>query len=229
LLLCSQAVVTPHNCRIQHPEISGTLFYFTANKTAMRKLKLQVSITLDGFIGGPNGEMDWMTMPWTEDLNAYVTHLLAPVDTIVLGRKLAEGFIPYWAGVAADSNNPEQGGGITFTNTPKVVFSKTIEPSAAAEKGWPNTVITNTNLAEEIARLKGEEGGDIYACGGASFVSSLIQLNLVDEYYLLVNPVAIGSGLSIFKNRTTPLHLNLIKATAFKCGIVALHYQAKKS
>ena len=194
----------------------------------MRKLKLQVSISLDGFIGGPNGEMDWMTMAWSEDLNSYVAELIAPVDTIVLGRKLAEGFIPYWAGVAADKTNPEQGGGITFTNTPKVVFSKTMEPAAAAEKGWPNTVISNNDLVQEVQRIKGEAGKDIYACGGATFVSALIEHNLVDEYYLLVNLVAIGSGLPIFKNRTTPLHLNLVKATSFECGIVGLHYSSQK-
>lgn len=193
----------------------------------MRKLILQVSITLDGFIGGPHGEMDWMTMPWTADLNSYVADLIAPVDTIVLGRKLAEGFIPYWAGVAENKESPEHAGGVIFTETPKVVFSQTIGPAQATEKGWENTTINNGNLAAEIKRLKEQEGGAIYACGGASFVSSLIQHNLVDEYYLLVNGVAIGAGLPIFKERTTPLHLTLQKATSFACGIVALHYQAK--
>lgn len=194
----------------------------------MRKLKLQVSITLDGYIGGPNGDMDWATMAWSDDLNKYVADLLAPVDTLVLGRKLAEGFIPYWAGVADDNTNPEQEGGRMFTNTPKIVFSNTLPPTAAAEKGWPQTTISSSNLAEEIKRLKEKQGNDIYACGGATFVSALIEHNLVDDYYLLVNPVAIGAGLAIFKNRTTPLHLNLVKATSFECGIVGVHYRAKQ-
>ena len=82
-------------------------------------------MTVDGFVAGRNGEMDWMTLPWTEDINSYVDEIMDTVDTIILGRKLAEGFIPYWASVAADSDNPEFTSGKKFTNTPKVVFSKT--------------------------------------------------------------------------------------------------------
>ena len=73
----------------------------------MRKLKLQVQMSIDGFIAGPNGEMDWMNVNWGDDINNYVANITEPIDTIVLGRKLAEGFIPYWAGVAANPDNPE--------------------------------------------------------------------------------------------------------------------------
>ena len=86
----------------------------------MRKLKLQMQLTMDGFIAGPNGEMDWMKLPWTEDIEKYVTELTAPIDTILLGRKLAQGFIPHWANVAADPKNPEHQAGILFSETPKI-------------------------------------------------------------------------------------------------------------
>ncbi|WP_262922974.1 dihydrofolate reductase family protein [Hymenobacter cellulosilyticus] len=102
----------------------------------MRKLKLQVQITVDGFIGGPNGEMDWMTFNWDEALLGYVQALTDPVDCIVLGRKLAEGFIPHWAGVAANPEAPDYAAGQKFTATPKVVFSRTLR-----ESPWANTIL----------------------------------------------------------------------------------------
>ena len=83
----------------------------------MRKLKLQVQISVDGFIAGPNGEMDWMEWNWDEELKKYIGEITEPVDTIVLGRKLAEGFIPYWAGVAANPDDPENSAGKKFTDT----------------------------------------------------------------------------------------------------------------
>ncbi len=151
----------------------------------MRKLKLQVQMSVDGYIAGLNGEMDFMVWNWDAALNQYVTALTEPVDCIVLGRKLAEGFIPHWAGVAADPDSPEHSAGIKFTGTPKVVFTKTL-----ARSGWDNTVLAKGNLVDEIADLKKRDGRDIIAYGGATFVSALIQHGLIDEYHLFVNPAA---------------------------------------
>ena len=95
----------------------------------MRKLTLQVQLSLDGLIAGPTGEMDWMTFHWDDALKEYVQELTEPVDCIILGRKLAEGFIPHWAGVAANPDDPEVAAGKKFTDTPKVVFTKTLEQS----------------------------------------------------------------------------------------------------
>lgn len=189
----------------------------------MRKLKLQVQTTLDGYMAGPNGEMDWMALPWTEDVNQYVTALTEPVDTIVLGRKLAEGFIPYWAGVAANPEEPEHTSGKQFTDTPKVVFTKTLDQSP-----WGNTALAKGDLADEINRLKQQNGKDIIAYGGGTFVSALIGQDLIDEYHLFVNPVAIGKGMAIFQTLGRNLNLSLVKATPFDCGIVVLHYVPKR-
>lgn len=180
-------------------------------------------MTVDGYIGGPNGEMDWVTLPWTDDINNYVGAILEPVDTIVLGRKLAEGFIPYWADVAADPGNPEFEGGKKFTDTPKVVFSKTLDQSK-----WENTAVANGDLVEEITRLKQQEGQDIYACGGATFVSALLRHGLIDKYYLFVNPAAIGNGLPIFHQLDSRQNLKLVQSVAFDCGIVVLNYELKR-
>lgn len=185
----------------------------------MRKLKLQVQMSVDGFICGPNGEMDFVVWDWDEALKDYVTALTAPVDCIVLGRKLAEGFIPHWAGVAADPNHPEHSAGIKFTDTPKIVFSKTLEKSE-----WANTVLAKSDLSDEINRLKKQPGKDIIAYGGAKFVADLVKHNLVDEYHLFINPTAISSGRSIFSTLERQQNLTLVKSTAFTCGIVALHY-----
>lgn len=189
----------------------------------MRKLKLQVQMTVDGYIAGPNGEMDWMTFNWDDDLKKYVTEITTPIDCIVLGRKLAEGFIPHWASVAANPEHPEFTAGKKFTDTPKVVFTKTLDKSA-----WDNTVLAKGDLVDEITQLKNQDGQDIIAYGGATFVSALIKHGLIDVYHLFINPVAIGNGLAIFKELDRTQNLALVKATAFDCGIVVLNYEPKR-
>lgn len=188
----------------------------------MRKLKLQVQMTVDGYIAGPNGEMDWMSFNWDDELKDYVTALTEPVDCIVLGRKLAEGFIPHWACVAADPDHPEFTAGKKFTDTPKVVFSKTL-----AQSVWNNTTLAKGDLTDKITRLKKQTGQDIIAYGGATFVSVLIQEGLIDAFHLFINPAAIGKGMPIFKGLDSKQSLHLVKATAFDCGIVVLHYERK--
>jgi dihydrofolate reductase len=186
----------------------------------MRKLKLQVQMTVDGFIGGPNGEMDWVTFNWDDKLIEYVTELTESFDCIVLGRKLAEGFIPHWAGVAANPDHPESTAGQKFTDTPKVVFSKTLD-----ESKWDNTVLAKGDLVDEITKLKEQAGGDIIAYGGATFVSALIKHGLIDELHLFINPAALGAGLTIFSDLDRTRKLALKKSSAFACGIVVLCYE----
>ncbi|MCB0210949.1 MAG: dihydrofolate reductase family protein [Anaerolineae bacterium] len=188
----------------------------------MRKLKLQVQMTVDGYVAGPNGEMDWVMWNWDDALKTYVKELTEPVDCIVLGRNLAEGFIPHWAGVAADPANPDVAAGKKFTDTPKVVFTKTLDASQ-----WDNTVLAKGDLVDEITKLKNQEGQDIIVYGGATFVASLIKHGLIDEYHLFVNPAAIGEGMAIFNELDSKQNLTLVKATVFECGIVVLNYEPK--
>ena len=186
----------------------------------MRKLKLQVQMTVDGFISGQNGEMDWMTFPWTNDIIEYVREITEPVDTIILGRKLAEGFIPHWENVVQDPKNPEYEGGLKYTSTPKIVFTKTMDKSI-----WKNTEITNGELVEEVINLKNKAGKDIIVYGGGSFVSALIKNNLIDELHLFVNPSAIGNGMPIFKELTSMQKFNVVNVKKFDCGIITLIYK----
>ena len=186
----------------------------------MRKLKLQTQMSVDGYMAGPNGEMDFAAGDWDNELIKYVTELTEPIDCIVLGRKLAQGFIPHWAAVAADPAHPEHTAGIKFTDTHKVVFTKTLEKTE-----WDNTVLAKGDIVDEITKLKKQDGSDIIVYGGATFVSSLIKHGLIDELHLFINPAAIGSGLSIFDGRQ---NLRLAKASPFDCGIVVLKYEPKR-
>ena len=188
----------------------------------MRKLKLQVQMSIDGFVAGPNGEMDWMVWDWDDALKNYVELLTLPVDTILLGRKMAGGFISHWANVANNPNHPELESGKKFTDTPKVVFSKTLRQSA-----WEKTDIASGNLADEINGLKSLHGKDMIVYGGASFVSALIKEGLIDAFHLFVNPVVLGDGLTIFKETNHKQHLKLVNSIPFDCGIVLLHYEAE--
>lgn len=179
----------------------------------MRKLKLQVQMTVDGYIAGLNGEMEWAAIDWDTGLKNYVIQITEPVDCIIVGRKLAQGFIPYW------SSHPEEEGADKINNTKKVVFTKTLEKSE-----WANTVLAKGDIVDEITTLKKQDGKDIIVYGGATFVSDLIKHRLIDEFHLFINPTAIGNGLPIFKELGSGQNLILKKSTAFTCGIVVLCY-----
>lgn len=188
----------------------------------MRTLKLQVQLSLDSFMAGPNGELEWMTFNWSEDLKNYVNQITEPVDTIILGRKLAEGFIPTWASRLDEPAGEETEFIKKMNDLPKVVFSKTITNS-----DWDHTVIANGALSEEILQLKRQEGRDIMVYGGAEFVSSLIKERLIDELHLFINPCVLGKGLPIFKEVTERENYQLAKAQAFDCGVAVLVYHLK--
>lgn len=184
----------------------------------MRKLKLQVQLSVDGFMAGPNGEMDWMNFNWSDDIKDYVIAITDPVDTILLGRNLAEGFIPHWT-AAYNSATPEPGAE-KFATTPKVVFTKTLSSSP-----WENTVLAKGDLAAEVNALKQQTGKDMIAYGGGKFVSSLIKEKLIDELHLFINPAAIGNGMPIFKDINAKQDLQLLYSKQFDCGIIVLTYK----
>ncbi len=180
-----------------------------------------MQLTIDGFVAGPNGELDWMDFNWDDILKDYVTALTDSVDTIVMGRKLAEGFIPYWKNVASNPDDVQNDFGKKMTDKPKVVFTRTLETSE-----WDNTKLGKGDLSEEITKLKNQTGKDIIAYGGATFVSDLIKNNLVDEYHLFINPVVIGNGMTIFKG--LPMKkLEIVKTITSSNGIVVLFYKPK--
>ena len=186
-------------------------------------------MTVDGFVGGPNGELDWMSFNWDDKIQKYVNELTDSVDTILLGRKMTDGFISYWTDVVANPADPQYAFARKMVDKPKVVFTKTLDKS-----NWENTTIAKGDLAEEITKLKNKSSDqdvgqvkDIIVYGGASFVSSLVKNNLIDEYHLFINPAAIGKGLSIFSTLNNKLNIKLVKSIGFDCGIVLNYYEPK--
>jgi len=151
-------------------------------------------------------------------LKNYVTELTDSSDTILLGRKMTPGFVTHWEGVVANPSDPSYPFAKKMVDTPKVVFTKTLDKSE-----WRNTVLAKGDLADEIKKLKNQSGKDIIVYGGVTFVSSLIKEGLIDELNLFVNPTALGKGLQIFTGITK---LKLIRARSFACGIALLCYKA---
>ena len=189
----------------------------------MRKLKLQVQISVDGFVAGPNGELDWMTFSTDDKQAAYVNALTDSSDTILLGRKMTDEFVNYWTSVLDNPESPEYSFALKMVNTPKIVFSKTVK-----ESRWANTIVENGDLVEEVEKLKQKDGKDIIVYGGATFVSNLIKEKLIDEFHLVINPTAIGRGLSIFGNLEDRLKLKLVQSNFFPSGEVVNHYEREK-
>ena len=184
----------------------------------MRKVKLQMQMTINGYVAQPNGKNDWMTWNPDDELTAFMSSLLDTSDTLLLGRKTAEGIINYWEDTAIE--NPTHPFAKKIAALPKVVFTKTLDKST-----WNNTTLAKGNLAEEIAGLKKQNGKDILVFGGAGFVSSLINEGLIDEYHLIVNPTAIGSGMTIFNSFESVRKFTPIQAKLYPGGKIVLSYK----
>ena len=190
----------------------------------MRKLKLQVQITVDGYVGGPDGDHDWRIWNWDDKLKAFAYPLRDVCDTILLGRKMAETFIPHFEDTVNNlqAKNADRALDEKFAyanrmvSMPKIVFSKTMKTfegkNVSVENGDLLTAINNL----KSRKVSGKEGKDmiVYVCAG--FVSSLIKEGLIDEFNFFVNPVMINKGLRIFDLLEHRQKLSLISATAYE-------------
>ncbi len=186
----------------------------------MRKVKLQMQMTINGYVSGPNGENDWMTWNPDEDFISFLNSLLDTSDTLLLGRKLADSFIKNWENTAVE--NPAHPFAKKIAAITKVIFTKTLDKST-----WNNTTLAKGNLAEEIAALKKQDGKDILVFGGAGFVSSLIKEGLIDEYHLIINPTAMGSGMTIFNSLESIQKFTPIQSKLYPGGKTVLSYKPK--
>jgi dihydrofolate reductase len=183
----------------------------------MRKLKLQMQITVDGFVAGPEGQLGWMTRDMDEKLISFINHLTDTSDTILLGRKMTGGFIKYWEHVVTQPNSPEYSFGQKMVSIPKVVFSKTVSTIEGQ-----NVRVETGPFVDAVNLLKSQKGKDIVVYGGATFVSSLIENRLLDELNFFVNPVAIGAGMRVFGSLRP---LKLTGSTAYPSGTVVNTYE----
>ena len=189
----------------------------------MRKLKLQMQMSLDGYVARPNGKLDWITWEMDDKLMEFINSTIDSSDTILLGRKMTDGFVSYWENVVNNKpDNPDFLLAKKMVDTPKIVFSKT-------QKSVPgkNVVVENGDLTTAIKNLKTKDGKDIIVYGGAGFVSSLIKEGLIDEYHLFVNPAAIGNGMTIFKSLDRTQKFSVIQSRFYSCGITVLSYKPK--
>ncbi|MGC3943256.1 MAG: dihydrofolate reductase family protein [Chryseolinea sp.] len=184
----------------------------------MRKLKLQVQMSLDGYVARPNGAGDWIWIGKQDPtILDHVIQLADTCDTILLGRKMTREFVDHWE--KAYDNPPDNGEhplAKRMVEMRKIVFSHT-EKSIKGR----NVEVENGDLVEAVTKLKKQPGKDIIVYGGASFVSSLISNNLIDEFYLYRRPIAIGSGMPIFKEQRL---LELENTITFKNGAMLHKY-----
>lgn len=197
-------------------------------------------MSLDGYVARPNGELDWMTWDHDDKILQLVNSLIDSSDTILLGRKMTDGFVSHWENVVNNKpESPVQSNSkkevMTMTNnkldfsfakkmvdTPKIAFSKT-------QKSVPgkNVAVENGDLVTAVKNLKSKDGKDIIVYGGAGFVSSLIKEGLIDEYHLLVHPTAIGNGMTIFKSLDRTQKFSAVESRFYSCGITVLSYKPK--
>ena len=184
----------------------------------MRKVIYAMSVSLDGFIEAPDGDLSW-SFP-DEELHQHFNEREAGIDTYFYGRGLYENMVAFWP--TADQNPDASPQEIEYARIwkrkPKVVFSKTL-----AQVGW-NSRLVRGNIVEEVRRLKEGTGGDL-SVGGAGLAASFMRLNLIDEYDLYLNPVVLGGGKRMFPQLDEAIHLDLVEKRAFGAGVVLLRYQ----
>ena len=180
----------------------------------MRKVIVSIFVSLDGSFEGPNKELDWHV--WDDEMEKYMGDLLNTVDAILLGRVAYQLLANYWPS-STENLAPK------LNKLPKIVFSKTLE-----KVEWNNSRLIKENIKEEVLRIKRQPGKDLVLFGGADIASAFLQLGLIDEYRIIVNPVVLSNGKPFFKDIKDTFNLKLLKAKTFSCGNVILYYQPTK-
>ena len=208
----------------------------------MRKLKLKVSVSLDGFVSGPNGEADWVFKYLDEESAAWALDMIWQAGLHIMGSKTFHDMRSYWPtsdeAFAAPMNEIPKAvftrkGVIELTreeltsrslNDARRVQEKTTTVTSHMNTWTAPSVLNGNDLVGEINKLKQQPGKDIMAHGGGTFLQSLVQAGLVDEYLLLIYPVVLGKGLPIFSKLTKPMDLRLVETKSFPKGIIACIY-----
>jgi dihydrofolate reductase len=183
-----------------------------SNNIKQRRIILDLAVTLDGFIEGLNGEVDWCIM----DSEMGFIHFLNQIDTILYGRKSYD----LWGKFApqSEASDAEKEMWEIVHSKEKYVFSKT-------KKGMDNQAIfINENILEEVNKIKNKPGKDIWLYGGASLITTLINLGLVDEFRLSIHPVILGEGKPLFIDIKQRVNLKIVSTKTFSSGVVQLIY-----
>jgi len=185
----------------------------------MRKIILCNMMTLDGYFEGLDQNIDWHQVD--EEFNSFSEDQINNVDAILFGRKTYDLMESYWTTAEALTNDPIIAN--LMNAKAKIVFSRTM-----TKAGWNNTWLIKDNILSEIEELKRKPGKDLIIFGSANLASTFMQLDLIDEYRIVINPVILGQGNPLFKTSTEPLKLNLIKTKTFNSGNVLLYYEPNR-
>ena len=185
----------------------------------MRKVVASPYMSLDGLIALPDGNSGWPTTGSERYAREILPLLFEQSDTIVLGRKTYETMVQFWP-----SMSPEEDRFATPMNTlPKIVFSQSL--SEVTWGKWQNATLVKDDPAQAIARLKQQEGKNLLIFGSGKLISTLAQADLIDDYWLQLHPVVLGSGVSLFSDLERRLDLSLLEAKPSEEGVLILHYQ----
>ncbi len=178
----------------------------------MRKVCLGMNVSLDGYVAGPDGELDWVFRTMSPDMGEWVTDFLRGVDTILLGHTTYLQQAAAWPKQTSEM--------ATLLNShAKIVFSTRLTTLE-----WNNSRLANADATKEIAWLKEQPGKNIFVSGGATLAQSLARMGLIDEYNLVMHPVVLGSGKLLFRDVSQSLNLKLVSTKTFALGAIGLSY-----
>src|ERR1700748_2158331 len=181
----------------------------------MRKLIFFMHVSLDGFVAGPKGEMNWIHVD--EEIFDFVATMTDKADAALYGRVTYEMMQSYWptAGDEPDASKHDKEHSAWYNNVSKIVLSKTM-----TGKGLENTTVISDQLADNINKIKKQEGKNILIFGSPRASHSLLSQGLIDEFWLFVNPVLLGQGMPLFKGVTETTKLKLLESKTFSCGVI---------
>jgi len=211
-----------------------------------RKLVLKMSVSVDGFVGGPNGEIDWIFRTSSNDSRQWVVDTIRGAGAHMMGSRTYYDMAAFWPFSDTPFAAP-------MNDIPKIIFSREglkdvtqvhrttqaladakadrkgeqpgVTPTAAVLLSWAEPSVARGDLVEEVLRLKAQPGNFLLAHGGARFAQSLVASGLIDEYRLIIHPVVLGQGQPLFRALHSPVDLRLISSTSFSSGVVATVYQ----
>lgn len=186
----------------------------------MRRLVVSEFLTLDGVMEDPGGQSEfkhkgWSRPYWDDEIGKFKLAELMAADALLLGRITYQGFAAAWP-----SAKDEAGFADRMNGLPKYVVSTTLD-----QADWNNSTIIRDDVAQEVARLKQQDGQDILIGGSGQLIQTLAQRGLIDDYYLLVYPVVLGSGARLFRDGTEAT-LKLVESRSYASGVVLVHYRA---
>ena len=182
----------------------------------MRKLISFMVVTLDGYTEGPNGEFDWPNVD--DEFMEFSISQLNDIDTLLFGRVTYEGMASYWPTPAAIEADPAVAA--RMNSIPKIVFSNTLDNA-----DWENTTLIKGNVADTLSELKRQPGRDLAVFGSSNFTVSLLEQGLVDELRVMVHPILLGAGKSLFAGLKDRVAVKLQTTTTFSSGNVLLTYR----